>query len=308
MYPKSFVICDVEQEYARNLMQAFKEHRELGFQIHLFQRMEDAQEFSREKQVHILLAGEDYETSQRQLVRAREKYVLVKGGSAELLDDEKAVYKYQASDKILSAILREAQEGEGLGAGSGAHGGKLIGIYSPIRRIGKTKFALDLGKETAKKEPVLYLNLEEYSGGCHYFPGQQGDNLGDLIYFIRQEKGNLGLRISAMAGQIKGLDYIAPIPVMQDLWSVEETQWLGLFEEIFANCLYRTIILDLGDSIRGLYRILRECQTVYTLYMDDPLSMAKLAQYTENLRQTGYEDVLEHTVQKKIQLEAGGCP
>ena len=66
--------------------------------------------------------------------------------------------------------------------------------------------------------------------------------------------------------------------------------------------------MDLGDSIRGLYRILRECQTVYTLYMDDPLSMAKLAQYTENLRQTGYEDVLEHTVQKKIQLEAGGCP
>lgn len=47
--------------------------------------------------------------------------------------------------------------------------GSLIGVYSPIHRIGKTKYALELGKELAEKGPVLYLNLEEYAGGEHYF-------------------------------------------------------------------------------------------------------------------------------------------
>ena len=46
----------------------------------------------------------------------------------------------------------------------------LIGVYSPIHRIGKTKFALRLGRQIAEKVPVLYLNLESYSGGNYYFP------------------------------------------------------------------------------------------------------------------------------------------
>ena len=44
---------------------------------------------------------------------------------------------------------------------------------------------------------------------------------------------------------------------------------------------------------------------VYTLYTDEPVSSAKLKQYFENLRRTGYEDVLEHTVQKRVARKAG---
>ena len=40
----------------------------------------------------------------------------------------------------------------------------MIGIYSPVHRIGKTKFALRLGQKMARQVPVLYLNLEGYSG------------------------------------------------------------------------------------------------------------------------------------------------
>ena len=63
--------------------------------------------------------------------------------------------------------------------------GSLIGVYSPIHRIGKTKYALELGKELAEKGPVLYLNLEEYAGGEHYFSKEQEQNLGDLLYYVR---------------------------------------------------------------------------------------------------------------------------
>lgn len=307
MHPKNFVICDVEQEYGKNLMKAIGMHRELGFQMHLFQELDQLKEFSKQKTVHIMLLGEDYPAQERRLIEADKRYVLVKGGERELLPGEKGIYKYQSSDMILGSILEETvSAGEALIRKSiNTTKGRLIGIYSPIHRVGKTKFAINLGMDLAKSGPVLYLNLEEYSGDGYYFPEKEEANLGDLLYYIRQETGNLGLRISAIAGQVKGLDYISPMPVIQDLRSVKEKEWINLFEEIFANCIYRTVILDLGDGIDGLYEILRRCYTVYTPYIEEPVSQAKLKQYVRNLRQTGYEDVLEHTIQKKIEVRAG---
>lgn len=305
MHPKNFVICDVEKEYARNLMQAISARKELGFQMHLFQNLEHLEAFSKKKEIHILLLGEDYPAGKRKEISANVRYVLVKGEEKGLLPDEKGIYKYQSVDMILTRILEDSMDGGELMRRKEGRGGQLIGIYSPVHRIGKTRFALELGKELSKEGPVLYLNLEEYSGMDYYFPQNTGQNLGDLLYYIRQDKGNLGLRISAMAGQTGGLDYVVPIPVIQDLRAVGEEEWLRLFEEIFSNCMYKHVILDLGDGIRGLYPILRACRTVYTLYTDDPVSQAKLRQYSENLRVTGFEDVLEHTVQKKVQVKAG---
>lgn len=179
--------------------------------------------------------------------------------------------------------------------------GSLIGIYSPIHRIGKTKFAMKLGRELAKKEPVLYLNLEEYAGGDFYFHDQTGQTLADLLYYARQEKGNLGLRISMMAGQDEELDYILPMPYVQDLQEVSVEEWLKLFDQILENCIYQKVILDLGDSINGLFQILEACHTVYTPYIEDGAARAKMNQYAENLRKIGKEKVLEKTIQKKME-------
>lgn len=306
MQSKNFVVCDAEPEYARQFVQAVSTHRDLGVQVHLFQKLEQVENFANQRAVHILLLGEECPEERRERIEAKERFVLVKGEERELLPGETGIYKYQSADKILGRILEKAAQQEGV-VRRGTHigGGELIGIYSPIHRIGKTRFAMELGAEKVKEGPVLYLNLEEYSGGSFYFPENAKYNLGDLLYYIRQEKGNFGLRLSTMAGRIGEMDYIAPMPVIQDLRAVEGEEWLNLFGEILSNCIYRTVILDLGDGVSGLYQILRACNTVYTPYLDAPVSRAKLCQYVENLRQTGFEDVLEHTIQKKVSGRAG---
>lgn len=305
MHPKNFVICDVEKEYARNLMQAITARKELGFQMHLFRELEALEEFAGKNAVHIMLLGEDYPANKRKKICAQERYVLIKGSDKALAEGEKGIYKYQSADKILSHILEEFIENGELTAKKSTGGGRLTGIYSPVHRIGSTKFALELGQSLAKEGSALYLNLEAYSGGEYYFPGSTGGNLGDLLYYLRQEKGNLGLRVSAMAEQIGELDYIAPMPMSQDLREVEEEEWLRLFHEVLSNSIYKNVILDLGDCVKGLYPILRSCHTVYTLYTAEPASQAKLRQYSENLRLMGFEDVLEHTVQKAVLPKAG---
>jgi hypothetical protein len=152
----------------------------------------------------------------------------------------------------------------------------------------------------------LYLNLEEYAGGEHYFSKEQEQNLGDLLYYSKQETGNLGLRISMMTGQIGNMDYIRPIPVVQDLQAVTAEEWLQLFEQIVEKSIYEVLILDLGDSVNGLFSILEKCDSVHTLSIEEPAAKAKLQQYTENLLRTGHEKILEHTVQKVVRSRNGG--
>ena len=286
MHQKNFVICDQEADYARNLMQMIGGRKELGFQMHMFQKLEPLKKFAEQKPIQILLIGEEYSQEERLEIPA---------------DEEKELYKYQSVDQILTKVLELSVDKERAVAKTlRKTRGSLIGVYSPIHRIGKTKYALELGKELAEKGPVLYLNLEEYAGGEHYFSKEQEQNLGDLLYYSKQETGNLGLRISMMTGQIGNMDYIRTITVVQDLQAVTAEEWMQLFEQIVEKSIYEVLILDLGDSVNGLYSILEKCDSVHTLSIEEPAAKAKLQQYTEILLRTGHEKILEHSVQKLV--------
>ncbi len=426
LHEGNLVICDQEQQYARNLLQMFARNRETEVQMYLFHTIEEVERFAKQKPVHTLLISREYPQGKREQIPAEERFVLVKNMQDSLAENEVGIYRYQSAEDIWQQMCNgsesiknqkickpenpkttekrqrkenpeprekkqrlgspesgerrrrsespepgeERRRPESLESGKerrrlespepgekrrrlespepgkkrrrpenpgfgetiwktenlqvrdrrqsqeepevrdnrqSVQGncqtrtkGELIGVYSPIHRIGKTRFALELGKELARKEPVLYLNLEEYSGGSYYFPDETGQTLADLLYYARQEKGNLGLRISTMAGQDGELDYILPMPYVQDLQGVSGEEWLKLFEKILENCIYQKVILDLGDSVNGLFQILEICHTVYTPYIEDELARAKLNQYAENLRKTGREKVLEKTVQKKL--------
>lgn len=172
---------------------------------------------------------------------------------------------------------------------------KIIAVYSPIHRVGKTTFALALGKELAKREEVLYLNMEEYAGFGERFAREESKNLGDILYYLKQENSNLGLRLGAMVKQQEGLDYIPPIPVCADLKEITPEEWKLLFQQIMEHSVYEVLILDLGESIQGLFQILYLCDRIYMPVLEDQVSEEKLLQYEENLSKLGMESLKEKT-------------
>ena len=133
-----------------------------------------------------------------------------------------------------------------------------------------------------------------------YYPDQKEKNIGDLLFYTGQNTENLGFRINTIAGQIENLDYIMPIPILQDLRQVKVDEWLNLFEQILKKCIYETIILDLSDSVDGLYTILQNCSVIYTHYAEEPTSEEKVRQYEQNIKRMGMEAILEHTIRKKV--------
>lgn len=300
MYGKNLVICDREKQYAKNLLQIFSSKHEAGVHLYLFYTLEELKRFSEQRRIHILLIAGEYLKEERDEITADSTFVLIRENK-RLTDGEKGVLRYQSADAIWTQIFKNAPEPERESELAAVKtNGAVIGVYSPVHRIGKTRFAIGMGKKLAEKEPVLYLNLEEYSGEAFYFREKPEGNLGDLLYYHRQERDNLGIRISAMAGQLEKLDYIYPMLYLQDLKAVKKEEWLGLLDRIQKESIYEKVILDIGDSVDGLFEILKACDVIYTPYIDESVSMAKLTQYTESLRKTGMEEILEKTVQKLL--------
>lgn len=298
------MICDVQREYAEYLLRILNERFSGQFQFHLFTNAERMLEFTKKSGAAVLLVSEEYRSHAEQ-AQAEQRFVLTELPIQRESENTDMVplFRYQPADRIIGALCGNAGEIPEkrnrlpeAAVHSDARG--MIGIYSPIHRIGKTKFALKLGKQLADEIPVLYLSMEGYSGRNLYFSGNAGENLGDLLYCMRQERSDHGLKISSMTGQIGRLDYIRPMENVMDLREVRVDEWMRLFEMIEEKCAYEAVILDLGDGIDGLYQILERCSRIYTPYISDPVSMSKLKQYEDNLRESGHENILRHTVKK----------
>lgn len=300
MVSKNLVICDSEEGYAQALAMYFMRKKELAAEVQVCSTVTQVMELEKTKKIHLLFLAGEYAKEAKGKLQAEKIFLLTTG--MEEADGENQVYKYQSGEKIVEDMIRicgpEASENESIYKGGRKQGGKIIGIFSPVHRIGKTTYGLKLGEEMAVTENVLYLNLEIYGGiGGHFEEGEQ--TLADVLYYARQEKGNLGLLLTTVVKHRKNLDYIVPMPVAEDVKSVKAEEWLMLIRRILEQSIYDVIILDLDEGISGVYELLRACTKIYLLYTQDLYGQAKLRQFENEVNLLGYEDILRKLVRKE---------
>ena len=58
---------------------------------------------------------------------------------------------------------------------------------------------------------------------------------------------------------------------------------------------YEYVVLDLSESMQGLFDILRMCEKVFTLTLNDKVAQCKIQQYEQMLALQEYGDVVEKT-------------
>lgn len=293
MNEKNLVICDREFRYANSLGENISEHEELAVKVYTCTSLEKVLELSKDKRIHMFVVDEGYEYEERKQVAASQVFVLAKGTVKDLGEEEREVLKYQCADQIIREILETyvKKTQEDIVKNIKKKKAKLVAVYSPIHRIGKTQFAIALGKEWAKKEKVLYLNMEEYAG----LDEGSGDeaNLTDVLYYIKQ--GNFSMRLQAATQKMGELDYILPMPMYTDFREVSLEEWEELFQQILENTSYETVILDLGESIQGVFQILQICDQIYMPVLEDDISNRKIQKYEATLERLGLEKILAIT-------------
>lgn len=289
MNDKNVVICDREVRYANGLGENIAERDDLAIKVFVCSNFDHVLEFAKDKRIHIFIVDEQFAYAERSQIGANQIFVLARGKVADLGEEEWAIGKYQCADEIIREIFEFYidRTKENVMRTMQKERARLLAVYSPIHRVGKTSFAIALGKEYAKKKKVLYLNLEEYAG----FEEVQEEelNLGDLLYYLKQGSGNLGIRLKSATKKIGELDMISPIPVVLDLKEVPWNEWIVLMEQIIENSPYEIIILDVGESIQGLFQLLEMCDRVYMPVLEDDISARKVQQYQKNIEQLKLE-------------------
>ena len=81
------------------------------------------------------------------------------------------------------AAYCETPEGKTDFPGLPASGTRIIGVYSPVGRCGKTSLALAMGQLLAREEKLLFITLDTFTGFFPVFVDEQWKrDLSDLIY------------------------------------------------------------------------------------------------------------------------------
>ena len=147
---KRLIICDPEKGYARALGMFLSQKRELSLQVQVYTDLEGVEE----EQADCLIISDQFPEEERKKLTGKTVFLLTGDPGQPPGEGEEILYKYQPGEKILEAVLKawgEKGSGEDIfRRPSGREPGKLIGVFSPVHRIGKTGYALRLGEELAE--------------------------------------------------------------------------------------------------------------------------------------------------------------
>lgn len=293
-------ICDAQEAYASKLVNYINLKEGFPFQARYFSTPEKLNEFSKQQEVEVVLISEEFADMPGTECLADKRICLKENASLPDIGQE-TVWKYQSCEDMMKEILALlAKEPGKYSHIARKQKLKVIGFYSPIKRGMQTSFALTMGQLLAKRGKTLYLNMEACSGLDALIGHEFVKDLSDLLYYLQNGNNGISYYMCSITEQVGSLDILPPMRCQADLISITGREWLQLLYEIEVCTEYDYLLLDLSDSIQGLFDILRHCDRIFTVTADDGVAMAKIDQYEKMLNQCNYGEILEKT--NKCQL------
>ena len=297
---KVMALCDTEDEYAQLMTEFMKKRKNLPWELHTYTNVGTLLK-TEEKGLDMLVVAESAYCQELRELSPRCLIVLNESGVMKW-DDISYVDKYQEAEEVFRQLLGVYTEIADVQLPFLRTDRKtvFIGNYSPVRRCMQTSFAITMSLMLAEKHPTLYLNFEHYAGISELLPDMQALDMADLLYFPNAQKDKFRLRLQSILKHKGALAYVPPMKSGQNLITVTAREWLGLLEKIEELEEYEYVVLDLSESMQGLFEILRMCRHVYTLTREDRIARGKLLQYEQVLALYEYGDVLGKT--KRLSL------
>ena len=295
MEHKLLVLCDPEEDYAQHMADFLRRKKDVDWDVRIFTCQEELQKFAGEEAVEILLISETVYGDYVKELQVKMPVLLNESG---VIREKKLanIDKYQPAERVWQELLILYMEGNGetYHKMEGWKKAKLIGLYSPVRRCLQSTFALTMGQLLAEKQPTLYLSFEYYSGQEGWQEGNTRD-LSLLLYYQQNRPETFGAQLQTLVKKMGNLDYIAPMVNGDNLLYITPEQWKELIHALVTSGEYEYIILDLSESVQGLFEILHMCYRVYTIVKEDSRALQKIYRYEHMLSLLEFEDVKEKT-------------
>ena len=297
---KVLILYDSDEEYARLMGEYLMGCKDLPWKIAVCTSEEDLRKTDKGKGSLLVVSSSVYSEFIKSL--GAEKIITLDDGNG--VCEDPVIEKYRPAEETLRGILEVYMEyadedSMTMIKPSGAKA-KLIGVFSPVRRCYQTTFSVLMGRLLSDRGKVLYLSFEFCEGSEELIPPDRTGNLSDLVYFIKSAPSVFSMRFRSMVRTIAGLDYIPCAVPGSDLTEIPGDEWKTFLTRICSLEDYSYVILDLSECIRGIFEILRMCDTVYTLTRSDKVARTKIESYENVLKMYDYTDIKDKSIKCSI--------
>lgn len=291
---KMMAVYDRDPFYAERLSDYVNRKGKGMFQAQAFTSREKLEEYMREHEVDVLLAGENADLDSLDSRYAGRSIFLSEDRTGGGEGKKKEIYKYQSGDDIIREVMACYCEMPGAAGGSGSgygKAGRMIGVYSPVGRCGKTSLAFSIGQILAREERVLFASLDSFTG----FAGLMGErwkrDLSDLVYYHKQ--GRLtAARLNTVLHFIGDMAWLPPMSFPEDYCQISSEEMAGMFGKIAGEGQFETVVLDIGNFGKQAVPFLRLCQVIFMPVKEDEVSAAKIREFESYLEEHGNGGIL----------------
>lgn len=294
MRKSRIALCDWNAEYVFKLEEYLRSVEYLPFTVDVYTEYERYAECKDKYHYEGAVIAEGF--CEEELIREDSNCLIL---TEERTQTDRHVYRYQPADMILQEIMEMISASgsikeESFKLGKGCC---LIGMYSPVRRCLQTSFALTMGQLLAKRNRVLYMSFETYSGVIGRFAegSTSGEDMADLLYYYKNMPEEFSMHFKAVINRINGLECVPSAFSYFDVQQISGEDWEGFLEKVRETGSYEYIILDLSDNIQGNFSLLKSCSKIYSMQFSDANARAKKKHYERLLQELHYKEIPEKT-------------
>lgn len=290
--PKLYlVIADKDEAYVDGISNYILNNYSHRFQVRSFTQKEYLLDHlsSNERNIDILLLCHDWYNDSI-LKKVHTPILLLEGIMIDDISDCQVIKKYQRGDKLVSSIINcfaESNSNNHYISDSNKKA-KTIAVYSPIGGIGKTSVAVGASIKSAEYgKPVFYLNLENIQSTPNFFDCQGNKNFSNILYYIRDKKKNIILKIEGIrcVDSKYNVHYFTPPNTSIDLneTTVEDIKYL--IDTLRLSNDYDKVIIDMSSIIdEKNVSILKDSDEIILVIGLEDLSITKTNFFIQELK------------------------
>lgn len=255
-------ILDKDVNYMNRFVAVFSTKYADKIEMYSFTDEEVALETLDDSRINVFIASDAFEIDVNKLPKRCSFAYLVDSPGVDMVNEQRAICKFQKLDLIYKQILSVYSENAGnlSDLKMDDDSTKVIAFASPSGGVGCSTLAAACALHFATQgKKTLYLNLERFGSADRFFSAEGQFDMSDVIFAVKSKKANLPLKLESCVKQDpRGVYFFSETKNAMDMLELQNEECVHLISELKISGIYDYIILDLdfmmGKTMLNLYR------------------------------------------------------
>ena len=283
-------ILESDSLYLQRVVPMFNSKYAEELEIYSFTDVDSAMECLEDKKIDVFLTSDSFKIDFSRVPARCGFAYLVESLDINMIDDRKAVCKFQKGEliykQILSIYSEHAPNISGMPVSqNGAM--KTIVFCSPCGGVGTSTAAAACAIALSNAgQRVLYLNTEIYGDADAFFACDGQFDFSDVIYAVKSNKTNRAMKLQSTVKQDQtGVYYYSSVRVPLDIMEMVSDDYVTLQNELKALGCYDYVVMDMEfPKTQSEYKFFQYCNAIVLVEDGSDISEMKTEKAVRGIR------------------------